>query len=288
MSDRKKSRCQMAALLLAAVCLVGCKPRQETPMQSLQTDPGPTQSVSSLQSAACHLPDGTLNWHLRCQYDERGNLRSVVRHGADGVMDTEYTYVYDDMGNILSVTTQDGLDITTYTYNAAGKRIRTVHGLSRIEYSYDSKGNLQIQDQYNSDILTQSTTYSYDAQNRLHIARNYDSNGVLRSHANYSYNEEGKLLQERVYTKTGIPPAITTYEYDQAGNLTAQSVFDRSGKLDWKMTYTYDGLGNRLTATRYNKHQQMLWWAELVYAGVNVPEDNVAAVYTARKEILGF
>lgn len=291
MSDRnRRGRCLGAALLTAAM-LAGCVPQEPPATEPTQTETayeGPVTQVAAPVSAVCHRPDGTLYWHLTCRYDSLGNLVRVIRHGADGAVQDDYSYIYNSQGQIEKISAQEGLDVVKYTYNVSGSRVREQHGLERLEYAYDSLGNIQVLNKYASDILERYTTYTYDDRNLLIQAQDYDSSGLLLSHACYEYDEKGRLIAEQLYTKSGVLPTVTRYGYDINGSLIREEKFSRDGELQSEVHYSCDSAGNRLSVSRYDKDGKLMWWVEFSYGEVSIPEENQAASAEARQEILGF
>ena len=135
------------------------------------------------------------------------------------------TYAYDSRWRLTLLITKkaDQTVITSYTYtlDGAGKRI----GVNQVEPLSD-------------DLSAGSTTYSYDADNKL-----LSSSGTV-SNA-FSYDNNGNLISKDASGN------ITNYSYDYEGLLT--QISDTGSTTQ----YAYDGLGNRIaktvvsTTTRY-------------------------------------
>ena len=125
-------------------------------------------------------------------------------------------YTYDDMNRMASATGLDG-EVTTYTYDKAGRRIHTQTGNPAdtgsltTEYIYDSVGNL----------LEQATS------------------GASSIAFRYSYNRNGYITGE-TRTEDG-KTTENAYIYDPLGQLTS---FTRS--TGYGEQYVYDAAGNML------------------------------------------
>lgn len=285
---------RLAGLLLAAVLLSGCTPRQTEPTTqptTQATQPSaeqPTVAVLTPVAGVCNLPDGFLSYHLTLEYDQAGNLQAITRHNAQGELVAKESYRYDPQGRVTAVLPKDGLETTYHTYDAAGNRIRTEQGLVRQEYSYDSQGLLQNRELYVGDVLSQYTTYTYNSQGQPEKIQEFDSQGALLSCTQYSYNSRGWLMKESVYDDSGSPPATITYQYNTQGFRLRQESRAPSGSLISQVRMTYDGQGNLLTVHQYDENLELQWWLEFTYGEIPVVEENLSEFYAARKELLGF
>lgn len=286
-------RKRLAALVLA-VLLCGCTPQQSSPTTQPTTETTrpsvtqPTVKVLTPVSAVCNLPDGFLNYYLALEYDAMGNLRAITRRNAQGEQVAKESYRYDDQGRVISVQPKDGLETTYHTYDAAGNRVRTEEGLVRQEYSYDAQGLLQTRELYAGDVLSQYTTYTYNAEGLPEKVQEYDSQGALLGCTQYTYNSRGWLLKAEEYDGAGSPPATVTYQYNAQGFLLGQEKRNSSGGLISLVRMTYDKRGNLLTVHQYDENLELQWWLEFAYGEIPVVEDNLTEFYTARKELLGF
>ena len=138
------------------------------------------------------------------------------------------------MNRMTSVTGLDG-EVTTYAYDAAGRRVETASRTLTTKYAYDTVGNL----------LTQVTT------------------GATEIAYAYSYNRNGYITGEE---RTADGQTITSaFAYDALGQLTG---FEQS--TGYSESYAYDKVGNMTRkvisgmdgetvalSMRYNKGNQM-------------------------------
>jgi RHS repeat-associated protein len=210
-------------------------------------------SFGQLLTAHDSLSRGTTN-----SYDDKGNLTNAVDAAGNST-----AFLYDAQGRLVSQ--RDALsNITTNQYDSAGNlttaTVKTSTGqiLTSTSFAYDANGNRtnQTTTRTLSDGTAQAvtTTYIYDAQNRL--VRNIDPDD---SSSSIIYNALGK--QEHAIDKLG---RTNTFEYDVHGRLTKQlypdgtfeqshydvegrrtNMLDRSGR---STLYGYDKLG-RLVMT---------------------------------------
>ena len=282
----------LTALILSLLLLSGCarqpqKPqKQEQPSVSSQEET--MTSVAALQTAVCRLADGSMDWHVSCTYDDRGNLTLAAMSGSDGLVLQKAEFTYDERGNILKLTEQDVLEETVYTYSAYGKRLTMEQGMTRTEYTYDIRGNLLIQEEFQSDILTGHVKYLYDKAGRLLRRQEYDSEGHAVSSVHYTYDDMGNLLEEREYDSIGIPPKVIQYTYDEMGNCLSRTSYLQSGTMEERREFSYDAQGNCLSVLCYDGRMEVLWWIEYRYQQVQVPEKNAAVFYENRRELFGF
>jgi RHS repeat-associated protein len=202
--------------------------------------------------------------------DADTNVQTVYAYDASGcrtrVTDPNQhttTYAYDDLNRV--VTTTNHLDgRTVVAYNAVGNRTGVTDARqNQTVYKYDSlyrlaevrqdyldgipeggpqSGDLVTSFSYDplvnrlrvTDAESHSTTYGYDALNRVTLITN-----TMEYTLGYSYDARGDrtaAIDENGHT--------TSYDYDDLGRVTR--IEDAEGITT---TYTYDGLGNRLSVT---------------------------------------
>ena len=191
-------------------------------------------------------------------YDANNNL-TLLRHEADGkYINTWYTYDKDSRetvtktGNESRVTAYDAWGRVSgqdwkkdtssvfhvgYEYPDSGKnRIglpkAIVNGTKRIEYTYDSNGNITAIKEGGK-----TNTYVYDELNQL----TRENNAALNKTVTYRYDAGGNLVEEKEYAyTTGTLPATAVK--------TVAGTFDSTWKdklVSWNgMAMTYDACGN--------------------------------------------
>jgi YD repeat-containing protein len=224
------------------------------------------------------VPTGTADAPIYYGYDAAGNLTSDTVLGGVGVSTFEHDtldrltkkvtlagpvyYAYDLSGMRTSVK-DPRLESTSYTFDAAGRRVRaTVSGSpDRLNYFvYDGSGLMTRQALWQDKVLTY---YAYDVAGRLEQLENRDdsfglltyfaytrnSNGAI-SHIRLAANENAyfvydpldRLQWERRFFTAGSPSIDSYYLYDAASNRT--SLADLSNDVD----YVYDAR-NLLTSS---------------------------------------
>ncbi len=208
-------------------------------------------------------------------YDIMGRL-IAMQYSKDGNSEV-YSYYNNDQ--VHTVTDQHGT--TTYTYDVRDRlATETKPDGTVMSYSYDDNGNRTSVSVTRNSIVTSSTSYTYDALNRLEnvtdasgvTTYNYDAVGNLDTvtypnglQTDYDYNTINQLTD--VYTRDPLNVAIshfnytltptgrreviteldgrtTTYTYDELYRLVAESITD-SVNGDYSATYEYDLVGNR-------------------------------------------
>ena len=178
------------------------------------------------------------------KYDEKGTSHDDPIWellGISGYSD-DFEYAYDDTDRIISVKLVDG---------------KTVGAI--ITPEYDANGNIvKATIQTNDDTYT--STYTYDAQNRLISAEKYvcDSlryRNITPYSYTYSYNASGNLIKECYsYTddRDDYNERKTTYSYDAIGDLIKKSIvynytfgsINQSTKYEYEYEYEYDTNGH--------------------------------------------
>lgn len=142
-------------------------------------------------------------------------------------------YSYDPAGNLIETTNPSG-QVTSYTYDAAGEVSSVVFGVDAvpaISYTYTADGQpYQVAD------AVGTTTYAYDADQRLHSQTQATPSGASTGYS-YSYNDAGNTV-----TLTYPNGQKVTDRYNTAGQLAAVS--DWLGNV---INFHYDASGN-LTA----------------------------------------
>lgn len=150
------------------------------------------------------------------------------------------------------VATSGGQFAATTTLDSLGRPYSDIGNHSqRVEHRYDSNGNRLTR----SDVLGRTTSFDYDARNRIYQTTaadggvtliGYDEAGNLKwlrdprqLQTNFTYNGFGQLLV-RESPDTGT----TTYSYDGVGRLSTESRAD--GKV---ISYGWDALGRLSSRT---------------------------------------
>ncbi|MDP9409956.1 MAG: hypothetical protein M3P70_05530, partial [Actinomycetota bacterium] len=161
-----------------------------------------------------NLPGGRTNAYT---YDGVGNLTSMAdvagtvsyRYNPVNLVDqlTEpggsiTTFAYDNDDNRTSTTYPNGV-VQTAAYDASdrltnieGKRGSTV--LTRFAYTYALSGKDTALRRTVKDKSNNTTTYSYDALDRLTRARTLSSLGLVNSNYQYTYDAAGNRTSESV------------------------------------------------------------------------------------------
>lgn len=164
------------------------------------------------------------------------------------------SYWYDKNHRTIKEVSADGSLILNEYDEAGNLRTRTENG-SRVDYTYDARGN-RIGSSY-ADGSNESWSYnsfnqllSYTDRAGVRISYEYDERGNLTAYKTdgvcvyeEEVNEKGQLVKRTVHGQKNI---ITNYEYDEYGNLLSQTC----GGV--RTEYQYDSR-NRLVRTVINR-----------------------------------
>ncbi len=206
-------------------------------------------------------------------YDVRGNLETVTETPTVGIARTT-TMTYDDANQLKTVSTPDGA-VLTYTYTDAHylESLEDNFG-NRIEYGYDSMGNVSDMDTYDSGaVLKRAIDYVYDLNNRVdtvnaggfttdllfddlgNLDNEVDPNTASTTHSQDALNRLTQTVDalsntisygyddhDNLTSVTAGNNALTSYVYDDLDNLTQEVSPDRG-----TTTYTHDDAGNVVT-----------------------------------------
>lgn len=196
-------------------------------------------------------------------YDYQNRLVTITEHLNGQGYNTPYTY--DAVGNFLQMTTTNG-QVTSYSYDNLNRQVQiTFPDTTTESRSYDNDDNMISRLTQNGALLR----YSYDELNRLTMYKNpsggtftytYDKDSnrlrmVDSASTTYTYDARNRLLSEsRTIGGSGY---TLSYQYDLAGNLIQLTYPDGTN-----LNYKYDAL-NRITTVgslatlTYRKNNQI-------------------------------
>ncbi|MCI5195685.1 MAG: hypothetical protein D3919_05515 [Candidatus Electrothrix sp. AW5] len=165
------------------------------------------------------------------------NMSPIKNNG--GVVETAYNY--DPVGNRLSWESNDDLQTNTpfdgfyrsYEYNAANQMLAMENAADKkkddyaYEYSFDANGNRINRQLIDRNGPQYGVDYSYDPENRLVLAQDYQIVGGSKKQAAHR-----------------IDRAFTTLEYDGGGRRLVQHYDPKQGGngVDKRDEYVFDGL----------------------------------------------
>lgn len=174
-----------------------------------------------------------------------------------------FSYDYDATGQLIREAGPFG--IVEYTRDRVGRvASRQVRGQPRVDYSYDSAGDVTraamstvfSEITYDTRGLPQTITrsngvtsrFTYDKMGRALTVTDALGELLLKSHS-YLYDSEGRRSTHATNSAQALITQPASAQYDAANRLL--SFNDR--------TYTYDGNGNRLTETTVNGTTNYEW-----------------------------
>jgi RHS repeat-associated protein len=184
------------------------------------------------------------------QYDLQGNRTQITEDG------TTTTYQYDQLNQLTKVT--QGATTVTYKYDANSNRISMQTGSGTTTYTYDTADvNLVSKTDPNGKV----TTYTYDLVNGKsngNLAQSvYDPGGTghLNQTTTYTYDTNNRLKTVQLYTGT-----LITFGYDADGNRVSKAVTSggtTTTVLDvyaqGRLVYQTDGSGNKIASFNYDR-----------------------------------
>lgn len=168
-------------------------------------------------------------------YDQAGRLYQV-KDGNE--KPTTYTYYAD--GSQKSVTNPSGsAEQYVYYNNKQLKTLTNYQGTTLLDtytYTYDQAGNQLTKDEVVNGVSKGTTTYGYDALNRLQSVK--EPSGKKTE---YTFDGAGNRLTEE--TTEGTTISLLTYTYNEQNRLLSTTEVKTTGETD-QVKYTYDNNGN--------------------------------------------
>lgn len=192
-------------------------------------------------------------------YDAVGNLAGYTTRAGQ-----VKTSAYDDRNRETSFTWSDDTPGVDKTYDAVGRTLTMIGGVSTLSYTYDEANQLLSETQQIMDNAAPlSVLYSYDLDGRRRTVF-YPSGDAIT----YDYTGRGQLSQIRDGTEEVflVGPPLTVYSYDlndnritrtlengvqtdydqdDANRLLAADHFLPHGTSVARFDYAYDSMGNR-------------------------------------------
>lgn len=177
-------------------------------------------------------------------YDPLGRLSRSLQN-VSGI-NAQSQFQYDTQDNLTQVTDPKGLK-TNYNYNGLGDLIQlTSPDTGVVTYTYDSAGNRKTQ----KDALKQTSTYTYDALNRLTgIGYATTSLNVVYTHdSNQAACAIGETFSQGRLTRLADASGNTQYCYDRFGNLVRK--VQTTNGIAFTVRYAYT-LAGQLSSVTY-------------------------------------
>ncbi|MGE3298335.1 MAG: RHS repeat-associated core domain-containing protein [Porticoccaceae bacterium] len=158
----------------------------------------------SHQPSDTSTPDERSDWTL----DAVGNrLTETVTRLADNTTTSSKQYVYSDRDQLLTMTD-------------------TVNQLT-VAYSYDQNGNRTQRTVTRQGQPPETTTYTFDARDRLTGVQPNAPNTANAPTIAYQYDADGRRIERIAFPATGQNPAVTLYLYN-GSSLLHEAIPDAS------------------------------------------------------------
>ncbi|MNO31387.1 tRNA3(Ser)-specific nuclease WapA precursor [compost metagenome] len=228
------------------------------------------------------INDSYMGFYTNYQYNKQ-RLDKVQTNGSstltsDASANVQYSYYANNLVNTIAYPTlTDGSKIvTTYTYNKALGWIESITNtkrssvLSGYSYSYDNNGNRITVSESRNDGAAQTTSYTYDALNRLVSITRPDGGKTT-----YTYDVRGNRQTLSDTSNVSLESVDTSYTYDLQNTLTSVT----KGGSTTSFKYYADGLrfmktnGNTQTQVNYNLKGEVISQEKIV-SGVFVEQAN--------------
>lgn len=180
------------------------------------------------------------------KYDKNGFLTEVEFKDKNGNKTNVVTDDGDTYANIKFTVDEKGLVLSAANYDLQGLPTETSDGVFKVEYMYDSVGNILKVDYLDKEL--QPAQYA-----GFHCSEKYTYNDRYLCQSMYYYDKDGKLT----YCKEGF--AVCQKTYDKTGNITKYEFLDKDGKtlINRNTGYaveevTFDALGNTKEIHHYS------------------------------------
>ena len=219
--------------------------------------------------------DRVLFFRYKFKYDKWGNRTEEQCFNPDGTLSESRSSRFNKHGNELEKRIRRGetLDKLGFKYDDQGRvveEIRYENGkfVQRNNYCYDAHGS-KTEETYlmpDGQVLRQSYSYSYNAQDQITEEVVMDQNGCEIGRYSFSYDNEGRRTQRCYYdpnghfngsnitrNNQGLPTeevwfsskdgscGRTLCTYDEAGNKTSEAVFHGTLKSKTQQVLLSDG-----------------------------------------------
>jgi RHS repeat-associated protein len=150
----------------------------------------------------------------------------------------QLTFSYDEVGNRTKVEDSQG-GLRTNTYDSVNRLVTMQFSATsqelRVDWTYNAVHQMETAQRYTDTAaatLTGSTSYVYDALDRVTNLEHRDSGASLLANYTFTYDDASRLTSEE------RDSVLRTYGYDTTNQLVRD---------DAAATITYDGTGNRTT-----------------------------------------
>ena len=191
-------------------------------------------------------PDGNRTVY---EYDDLNRL-DIIRLNANTPEETAVDYEYYPDGLKERVTNPNGT-VSDYVYDAADRLTSIRHTgpsgvISSYQYTYTPNSNRQKQVETNAG-RTETTSYTYDAVNRLETATYEDTTPNART-TTYTYDQTGnRLTEQEIEAASAAFLKNLEYDYDAINRLNG--ITDHLDPTQ-NVAYTYDPNGNTTSKTK--------------------------------------
>lgn len=168
---------------------------------------------------------GRIQSKVTIVYDVKGQATEEAKYNADGSLNSRFTFAYDSMGNIIK----------EIAYNADG----SFNSQSTYSLVYDAKGNLIETTAYkmgNSPTFKIQSKFSDAGKVTERIEYIYDTDGNLESEAEVNFDSMGNKAEYVEYNENEFPKRSSfTYEFDKTGNWIKRKTSSASSRVEYRI-----------------------------------------------------
>ena len=180
------------------------------------------------------------------RYNKANWIISLENRNNSGLI-SSYTYTYYASGSQKTKTAADG-KVTSYVYDGLNRLVQESEtGALTQSYTYDACGNRAAMTVTGTE--SYAVSYAYDANNRLLTEQK--TQGLLTDLTTYAYDADGNLLSKTVLAGNG-GAAGSTYAYNTLNQLVSATENQRTA------AYAYNTQGIRTTKVTFSTRTDYL------------------------------
>jgi len=237
-------------ILLAVLLLTACGkeeaeqttvPTTATPTTQTVTpateDTGPegvlenkdTQTVYLLTRMSVLDDMGDESWYREYEYNDKGQKTEEFEYASTGDLSYRQVFTYDEAG----------LCTVTETHQMAPYDSSKLASVLTINYTYDDRGRVILQEAYEEGVLVNYDEFTYDDHGNILSQHNEFGEDQLDLTYEYTYDSQGNMLSCKEY-QNGELMGTTEQTFDAENRLATSAYFDAGGMLMNRSEYVWE------------------------------------------------